>query len=187
MAVDHIRYDLLVHEALRGMVRNVLMDAAKRGLIGDHHFFITFDTNAPGVQISDALRNRFPQEMTIVLQHQFWDLEVTDDTLQVGLSFNGVAERLKVPFAAIKSFADPSVQFALQFETVTEAIDTATEATNGTPEKSQQRSTRGTRTSVPTTPRSSVKPADPAAEPPVSSDDNKAGAEVVRLDRFRKK
>jgi hypothetical protein len=79
MPVDHIRYDILVQEALRGMVRNVLTEAAKGGLSGDHHFFITFDTVAEGVKLSDRLRERHPEEMTIVLQHQFWDLKVTDE------------------------------------------------------------------------------------------------------------
>ena len=124
MPVDHIRYDILAQEALRGMVRNVLTDAAKnKGLPGEHHFFITFDTTAEGVRLSDRLRAQYPEEMTIVLQHQFWDLKVTDDAFEVGLSFGGVPERLLVPFDAIKGFVDPSVQFALQFETLAEAPD----------------------------------------------------------------
>ena len=120
MAVDHMRYDILAQEALRGMIRTVLADAAKKGLPGEHHFFISFDTSAEGVRISGRLREQYPEEMTIVLQHQFWDLKVGEDEFEVGLSFNGVAERLLVPFAAIKSFVDPSVQFALQFEEITE-------------------------------------------------------------------
>ena len=119
MPVDHIRYDILVQEALRGMVRDVLAEAAKnKGMPGEHHFFITFDTTAEGVRLSDRLRAQYPEEMTIVLQHQFWDLKVTDEAFEVGLSFGGVAERLVVPFEAIKAFADPSVQFTLQFETL---------------------------------------------------------------------
>src|SRR5436190_23534147 len=100
MAVDHIRYDLLAQEALRGLVRTVLSDAAKNGLPGDHHFYISFDTRAEGVRLSQRLRAQYPAEMTIVLQHQFWDLVVNDEAFELGLSFNGVPERLVVPFAA---------------------------------------------------------------------------------------
>jgi uncharacterized protein len=123
MPVDHIRYDILVQEALRGMVRNVLADAAKNGLMGDHHFFVTFDTTADGVQLSDRLREQYPEEMRIVLQHQFWGMKVTDEQFEVGLSFGGVAEKLVIPFTAIKIFDDPSVQFKLQFETLAEIAD----------------------------------------------------------------
>ena len=115
MAVDHIRYDLLAQEALRGVVRNVLADAAKNGLPGEHHFFVTFDTGAEGVVVSTRMRAQYPTEMTVVLQHQFWDLAVTEDRFEVGLSFGGIAEKLVVPFAAIKGFFDPSVKFGLQF------------------------------------------------------------------------
>jgi uncharacterized protein len=118
MAVDHIRYDLLAQEALRGVVRHVLADAAKNGLPGDHHFYISFDTGAEGVRISPRLREQYPEEITIILQHQFWDLSVNEEGFEVGLSFGGVPERLVVPFAAIKGFFDPSVQFGLQFETI---------------------------------------------------------------------
>jgi hypothetical protein len=120
MSVDHIRYDILAQEALRGVVRTVLTNTARKGLHGDHHFFISFDTRAEGVRISPRLREQYPEEMTIILQHQFWDLKVGDDGFEVGLSFAGVPERLSVPFAAIKSFVDPSVQFALQFEAIAE-------------------------------------------------------------------
>jgi uncharacterized protein len=118
--VDHIRYDLLTQEALRGVIRGVLADAATNGLPGDHHFFITFDTNAEGVRISPRLKASYPQEMTIVLQHQFWDLVVDGEEFEVGLAFNGIPERLHVPFGAIKAFFDPSVQFGLQFTTEAE-------------------------------------------------------------------
>ncbi len=129
MATDHIRYDLLVQEALRSVVRNVLTDVAKNGLPGDHHFYVSFKTVAPGVRISNRLREQYPDEMTIVLQHQFWDLGVTDHTFEVGLSFGGVPERLLVPFDSIVGFFDPSVQFGLKFEvqepeTVAENDDT---------------------------------------------------------------
>ena len=118
MATDHIRYDLLAQDALRGLVRKVLTDAAKSGLPGEHHFSISFRTDAEGVKLSPRLREQFPQEMTVILQYQFWDLKVTEQGFEVGLSFGGVPEKLTVPFAAIKSFFDPSVQFGLQFETI---------------------------------------------------------------------
>ena len=117
---DQIRYDLLTQQALRGVVRSVLADTAKKGLPGDHHFYISFDTRADGVRLSDRLRAQYPDEMTIILQHQFWDLKVGDDEFEVGLSFGGVPERLTVPFEAINGFFDPSVQFGLQFEEVAE-------------------------------------------------------------------
>src|SRR5215470_2135167 len=106
MPGNQIRYDVLVQEALRGMVRNVLAETVKNGLPGDHHFFITFDTAAEGVQLSNRLRAQYPEEMTIVLQHQYRDLKVNDDAFEVGLSFGGVPERLAVPLEAIKVFAD---------------------------------------------------------------------------------
>ena len=116
MATDHIRYDVLARDALRGVLRKVLNDAAAHGLPGEHHFFITFLSEAEGVKLSPRLLAQYPEEMTIILQHQFWDLIVTEDRFEVGLSFGGIPERLVVPFSAIKSFFDPSVQFGLQFE-----------------------------------------------------------------------
>ena len=118
MATDHIRYDVLARDALRGVLRRVLTDAAEHGLPGEHHFFITFLSTADGVKLSPRLLAQYPEEMTIILQHQFWDLTVTEDRFEVGLSFGGIPERLVVPFNSIKSFFDPSVQFGLQFETV---------------------------------------------------------------------
>src|SRR5262249_22963278 len=120
MTVDHIRYDLLAQEALRGVVHTVLDEAAKHGLPGEHHFYITFDTRAAGVRMPPRLLSQFPTEMTIVLQHQFWDLTVNDEGFEVGMSFGGIPERLGIPFAAIKSFVDPSVQFGLKFELIAE-------------------------------------------------------------------
>src|SRR6201995_1174131 len=116
MATDHIRYDALARDALRGVLRRVLADAAEHGLPGEHHFFITFLSTAEGVKLSPGLLAQYPEEMTIILQHQFWDLTVLEDRFEVGLSFGGIPERLVVPFSAIKSFFDPSVQFGLQFE-----------------------------------------------------------------------
>ena len=114
---DALRYDLLVQDALRGVVRNVLADTAKHGLLGEHHFFITFDTRMAGVRISPRMLQKYPEKMSIVLQHVFWDLNVHDDHFEVGLSFGGVGEKLVVPFGAVTDFADPSVDFGLKFET----------------------------------------------------------------------
>ena len=116
MATDLIRYDLLVQDCLRGVVRTVLDNFARNGLPGEHHCSITFRTHAPGVRLSNALRQRFPQEMTIILQHQFERLEVDELAFEVGLSFNGKPERILVPFASIIQFDDPSVGFRLRFE-----------------------------------------------------------------------
>jgi len=118
MAFDHIRYDVLAQAALRGVVRTVLADVAKNGLPGEHHFRITFNTMAPGVRLSDRMRAQYPQDMTIVLQHQFWDLAVTEQAFEVGLSFGGIPERVGVPFEAVTAFYDPAVQFGFQFEAV---------------------------------------------------------------------
>jgi uncharacterized protein len=115
MAVDLIRYDLLVQDALRGMVRHVLSAAARDGLPGEHHFYISFRTHVRGVRLSPRMRDRYPEEMTIVLQHQFWDLRVTDQAFEVGLSFQNISEMLLIPFAAVTRFADPAAGFELQF------------------------------------------------------------------------
>ncbi len=111
-----LRYDKMVEGALRGVVRSSIEEVIAHGLPGDHHFYITFLTDYNGVDIPDYLRDRYPGEMTIVLQYQFSDLSVDDDILRVTLSFNNVPERLVVPLAAITIFADPSVNFALQFQ-----------------------------------------------------------------------
>ena len=171
MATDHIRYDVLARDALRGVLRRVLADAAEHGLPGEHHFFITFLSTADGVKLSPRLLAQYPEEMTIILQHQFWDLVVTEDRFEVGLSFGGIPERLVVPFAAIKSFLDPSVQFGLQFE----PSETAAEAPAA---------------KVPAVPPPSALPVaapEPAAESKEEPAKTSEGAEVVRLDRFRKK
>jgi len=165
MPTDHIRYDVLTRDALRGVLRQVLADAAAHGLPGDHHFYITFLSKAEGVKLSPRLLAQYPEEMTIILQHQFWDLVVTEDRFEVGLSFGGTPERLVVPFSAIKGFFDPSVQFGLQFE-------------SPEPEPAQAE--------VPAAPAPAAVAAqesEPDTEPPTPSE----GAEVVRLDRFRKK
>jgi hypothetical protein len=115
MADDQMRYDVLTQKALLAVVRDALNIAATEGLPGEHHFYISFRTEAPGVDISDRLKNQYPEEMTIVLQHQFWDLKVGDEGFTVGLSFDKTPERLVVPYSALVGFFDPSVQFGLQF------------------------------------------------------------------------
>src|SRR5437868_10319595 len=120
MPDHHIRYDLLAQQALRGVVRTVLADVAKKGLPGEHHFTITFNTTAPGVRLSDRLLAQYPETMTIVLQHQFWDLSVGERAFEVGLSFGGISERLAVPFDSIIAFYDPAVQFGFQLEPIGE-------------------------------------------------------------------
>jgi uncharacterized protein len=172
MATDHIRYDVLARDALRGVLRRVLTDAAEHGLPGDHHFYITFLSTAEGVKLSPRLLAQYPEEMTIILQHQFWDLVVTEDRFEVGLSFGGIPERLVVPFSSIKSFLDPSVKFGLQFEPSDAEEDEK-------PAKNLPAVPAAAGLPVPTT-----EPADHAADEPAKPGE---GAEVVRLDRFRKK
>ena len=116
MGEDLIRYDILAQDALRGVVRKVLSEVVKTGLPGEHHFFISFYTRAPGVRISQRLLEQYDKEMTIVLQHRFWDLKVTDTGFEVGLSFDDRPEMLAIPFSALKGFFDPSVPFGLQFD-----------------------------------------------------------------------
>jgi len=113
---DLLGYDRMMERAIRGVVREALAVAASKGLPGAHHFYVTFRTQAPGVAIPDHLLAKYPEEMTVVLEHQFWDLEVTEDTFAVTLSFGNKPARLTVPFAAVTTFADPSVQFGLQFK-----------------------------------------------------------------------
>jgi uncharacterized protein len=171
MATDHIRYDILAQDALRGVVRTVLADVAQKGLPGEHHFKITFTTTAPGVRLSERMRAQYPEAMTIVLQHQFWDLAVGDDAFEVGLSFGNVPERLAVPFDAITAFYDPAVQFGFQFETIeAEAGEKSTAATSPAAEATQTEATPS-----------------PAAARPEPAPEGGTGGEVVRLDRFRKK
>ena len=127
---DILRYDRMVETALRGVVRKSIEEVIERhgetgGMPGEHHFYITFLTDYPGVKIPDYLRERYPGEMTIVLQYQFSDLFVNAEKLAVTLSFNNVPEKLEIPLAAISIFADPSVNFALQFQPLGEAVDEA--------------------------------------------------------------
>ncbi|ALK10812.1 SspB family protein [Blastochloris viridis] len=192
MAVDHIRYDLLAQDALRGVVRRVLQDAMRDGLPGEHHFYIAFDTRAPGVRLSPRLLERYPDEMTVILQHQFWDLSVSDYGFEVGLSFSGIPERLFVPFSALKGFFDPSVQFGLQFEVVDDtAAEAPAEGADPAARPAAVEPIEGRpRGSVPLT-GSPVQAFEREAEDkpsePVQDGAPDSGATVVRLDNFRKK
>ena len=158
MAQDLFQYDKMVERALRGVVRDALARVAQDGPRGAHHFYIGFATGMPGVVIPDSLRERFPEEMTIVLQHQFWDLEIGEESFSVSLSFQKQLERLTIPFAAIRSFADPSVNFALEFAEPPAAEPKAV---------------------------GSLPAPKPAAEP--SPDQDRPAAEIVTLDSFRKR
>ncbi len=162
----------MVEAALRTVVRDVLADVAENGLSEPHHFYITFRTNAPGVEIPDYLLSRYPEEMIIVMQHQFWDLDVGEDRFSVTLSFNDRPERLLVPFEAVKVFADPGVEFGLQF-TLSGADDEGGEAEGNQPQllNSPNR----------------LRPVTNTEEQQDESADESAGAEIVSLDRFRKK
>jgi hypothetical protein len=186
MPVDHIRYDILTQEALRGVVRTILADAAKNGLPGEHHFYISFNTCSEGVRLSPRMLTQYPQEMTVVLQHQFWDLTVSDEAFEVGLSFGGIPERLVIPFAAIKGFFDPSVQFGLQFEEMIEAAQAQDDGAvssqqQGLPRPPAEHKTRSSSlAAVPT-------PANPEPSSTPDGANPAGGGEVVRLDRFRKK
>jgi hypothetical protein len=185
MATDHIRYDVLARDALRGVLRRVLADAAEHGLPGEHHFFITFQSTAEGVKLPPRLLAQHPHEMTIILQHQFWDLHVDDAAFEVGLSFGGVAERLAVPFDAVTAFYDPAVQFGFQFETL--------DANSPAIAAGSQAAPVIDKAAAPASPAEANKAdaapanAKPADTPPPDRPDGGAGAEVVRLDRFRKK
>jgi hypothetical protein len=116
MSEDLIRYDILAQDALRGVVKKVLTEVSSTGLPGEHHFYITFNTQAPGVRISPRLLGKYPKDMTIVLQHQFWDMQTSETAVEIGLSFDGIPEKLYIPYTSIISFIDPSVHFSLQFE-----------------------------------------------------------------------
>jgi len=193
MSKDVLRYDLMVQEALKGVVRKILTEAARDGLPGEHHFYVTFRTGAPGVRLSQRLREKHPDEMTIVLQHQFWDLSVSDHAFEVGLSFSGVPERLLVPFDAITTFFDPSVQFGLKFETQGEPESSAEEAAaeetpaaapSPVPAKVVPAGVPALKTRPPAA-ETAEKDGDSAPAP--EDEDAAKGAEVVSLDAFRKK
>lgn len=190
MSKDVLRYDLMVQDALKGVVRKILTEAARDGLPGEHHFYVTFRTGAPGVRLSQRLREKHPDEMTIVLQHQFWDLSVGEHSFEVGLSFSGVPERLLVPFDAISTFFDPSVQFGLKFEAQDQAEDAAS-AQETDPAEAPPAPAKLVPTAIPAAkgkaPAAETAAAPAKAEPAAEGDDSRGGAEVVSLDSFRKK
>jgi uncharacterized protein len=186
MPQDHIRYDILAQEALRGVIRKVLSEVAVTGYLpGEHHFFITFLTEAPGVRISTALKERYPEQMTIVVQHQFWDLKVTESQFEIGLSFSDKPEKLVVPFAAIRGFYDPSVNFELEFDTV---LDVAAND-GGDDEDNERAELAGTieRLVEPAAKDENAAAADAGESDADPDAEKKPGADVVSLDSFRKK
>lgn len=168
MGNDHIRYDILAQDALRGVIRKVLTEVAATGrLPGDHHFFITFLTGAPGVRISQHLKAKYAEQMTIVVQHQFWELKVTDSLFEIGLSFSDTPEKLVIPFNAIRGFYDPSVNFELEFDVPLADED----------EESAE---------ITAYPVSTVERTEDQSEPKSGDEEKKPGS-VVSLDAFRKK
>jgi hypothetical protein len=170
MGLEELRYDKMVEEALRGVVRESLAFAAEHGLPGDHHFYITFRTHLPGVAVPDYARARHPDEMTIVLQHQYWDLDVDETGFAVTLSFSGKSERLVIPFSAITGFADPSAKFGLQFQGIPGQDDEDEDFDDDESDGPKAAPEAG---------------ATPAPASPASGDDG--DGKVVTLDRFRKK
>ncbi|WP_273758366.1 SspB family protein [Bartonella sp. AU55XJBT] len=181
MVKDQIRYDILVQDALRGVIRKVLSEVAKAGLPGNHHFFITFFTNAPGVKISPRLKNRYPEQMTIVLQHQFRDLSVSETAFEVTLSFREITEKLVIPFTSIQVFYDPVATFEAAFDLPTKLPTVESENLENT-------------SSTPTAPSNKQKKENTltkeqnlSANKEPSNNDTKQSADVVSLDSFRKK
>lgn len=169
MGQDHIRYDILAQDALRGVIRKVLSEVAATGrLPGEHHFFITFLTGASGVRISQHLKAKYAEQMTIVIQHQFWDLKVTDSQFEIGLSFSDTPEKLVIPFNAIRGFYDPSVNFELEFDVPLVDEDENSAEITAYPVAAV------------------VEKADESDEAKASGEEKKEGS-VVSLDAFRKK
>jgi len=179
MPEDRIRYDILVQEALRGVVRKVLQEVAQTGLPGNHHFFIRFLTGAPGVRLSARLKERYPEEMTIVIQYQYWDLKVSEKGFEVVLSFSDVPEKLEIPFTAIRGFYDPSANFEVEFEVKAEAPSTQEEKEPALPKETPRPASK--RKTAPTGDSASK-----SKEKETEKAESK-GAEVVSLDAFRKK
>jgi uncharacterized protein len=185
MPQDLIRYDILAQDALRGVIRKVISEVTRTGLPGNHHFFITFVTGAPGVRISSRLREKYPEQMTIVIQHQYWDLEVSETGFEVTLSFNDISEKLVIPFAAIRGFYDPSVNFELEFEVRSGPSELAI-VEDAAPEASTVsevvKAPVKARSIKPKVEKLTAKKADGE-----SDEAAKPSADVVSLDAFRKK
>ncbi len=186
MPTDYIRYDLLVQDALRSVVRKVMSDVAKSGLPGDHHFNIAFKTQAPGVIIPPAMRQRYPDEMAIILQHEFWDLEVGADAFEVSLNFSRKPERLTIPFDSITGFSDPSVPFGFKLEP--RIAQPFAEPSLAGPGKNAEAALAA--------PAQAAKPSQPAPKAAESADKKSdsqdkpregEAAKVVSIDAFRKK
>lgn len=174
-----IDYEALAQDALRGVVRTVLVQAAKTGLPGEHHFYISFDTGASGVVLSKRLKDKYPSEMTIVLQHRFWDLSVSDSGFEVKLTFDGIPERLVVPFAAIRVFFDPSVRYGMQFEDPNaepELGESMGQRFGGRTDERANGGRTNLRSTAPKKPRVPRKKSEPAAATPTPAPQPDAGA-----------
>ncbi|EJF82996.1 SspB family protein [Bartonella rattimassiliensis] len=181
MVKDQIRYDILVQDALRGVIRKVLLEVAKAGLPGNHHFFITFLTNSPGVKMSPRLKNRYPEQMTIVLQHQFRDLSVSETAFEVTLSFKEITEKLVIPFTSIQVFYDPVAAFEAAF-------DLPSNLTSGESENLESNSsTPITLSNKQKKENTLTKEQNLSTNKGSSNNDTKQSADVVSLDSFRKK
>jgi hypothetical protein len=185
MGADLIRYDLLVQDALRSVVKKVLSDAARGGLPGEHHFNISFKTRAPGVVIPTSIKQRYPEEMAIILQHEFWDLTVGTEQFEVSLNFSRKPERLTIPFDAITGFSDPSVPFGFKLEP--RGIPETSAETKEAPAAEREPSVKPPKpaTKVEATPKLVAPPkaVEKIAERSVEGD----AAKVVSIDSFRKK
>lgn len=203
MVQDLIRYDILAQDALRGVIRKVLMEVNKAGLPGNHHFFITFLTEAPGVRISSRLKEKYPEQMTIVMQHQFWDLVVTEQLFEVGMSFGEVAEKLVIPFSSIRGFYDPSVNFELEFDVSvalptgdndSESFEKLELVTGLKPQTgiasdsdNEDATAKPGKKPAKKADRSKTAAKDDSKEQPADDTTPKPSADVVSLDAFRKK
>lgn len=185
---DRFHYDALVDDALRGVVRRVLRMVGEKGLPGSHHFYISFRSTDPGVNLPDYLRAKYPEEMTIVLQHQYWDLIITDEFFEVTVSFNKQQERIKVPFAALSAFVDPSVRFGLQFDRKDKAglpAEKAAAPATATPLPAPEKRPSLGAPASPGAGEAKAEADTKPAEAPEKTDD--PASKIVKLDSFRKK
>ncbi|MGB6174986.1 MAG: ClpXP protease specificity-enhancing factor SspB [Methylocella sp.] len=190
MAADLIRYDLLVQDAVRGVVRKVLSDVARDGVPGEHHFYISFRTHARGVRLSARMRELYPDEMTIVLQHQFWDLSVAGEAFEVGLSFQNIPEMLLIPFDAVTRFADPSVGFELRFSAEDEAAgagDTGSSPMQTAPVRVVEPLAQAPLLPEAKPAKQTKKASDAAKAEGAAAKPQKGEPKVVSIDAFRKK